>query len=87
MAEPKKDDIFDKVTGLADEIGLAGREKMTYIHEHMTRLGYEMIPSYKKKEETPDENDPIGNMFGKKKTKNPPADDEGDDSGNSGWRF
>lgn len=50
MAE-EKDDFLDQVLAMADRLGLTDdEEKGRYVHEHMTRAGYTMVPSYVKKD-------------------------------------
>lgn len=40
------DDLHDKVTEMADRMGLKGNERRKYVHDHMTRSGYRMEPTY-----------------------------------------
>ena len=42
----KDDDLQDSVTAMADRMGLKGKERQNYIHEHMTRGGYRAVPTY-----------------------------------------
>jgi hypothetical protein len=42
----KDDDLQDTVSAMADRLGLKGKERQGYIHEHMTRSGYRAVPTY-----------------------------------------
>lgn len=57
MASDKEDDFFDQVSRMAETIGLSGKEAQRYVHEHMTRAGYDMVPSYIRKEQDGDDRD------------------------------
>jgi hypothetical protein len=57
----KDDDYPDKVNEMADRLGLKGRERNTYIHEHMTRGGYRAVPNYVKADD--DDDDDHGSGF------------------------
>lgn len=57
MADDATDAFFDSVKSMADSIGLTGREKNKYVHEHMIRAGYEAIPTYVKASEQDDDGD------------------------------
>ena len=46
MANDDDDDLIGTVSGMADRLKLSGKERQTYIHEHMTRSGYRMEPTY-----------------------------------------
>ena len=39
------DDTFDQVATMADRMGLEAEERQQYIHDHMTRLGYDPVQS------------------------------------------
>lgn len=52
------DDLLEQVTAMADRMGLEGRDKRDYIHEHMTRSGYRAEPTYVREE--PEESDRDG---------------------------
>jgi hypothetical protein len=51
MADDRDDDLYESVSAMADRIGLEGRERQDYIHEHMTRAGYDAVPQYVRREE------------------------------------
>lgn len=57
------DDLHDRVSEMADRLGLKGRERTTYIHEHMTRGGYKAVPQYVKGDEDDDEDDSRSPFF------------------------
>ena len=42
----KDDDLQDTVSAMADRLGLKGKERQQYVHEHMTRSGYRAVPTY-----------------------------------------
>lgn len=68
MARPngdEDDDFFDRVEEMAEHLGMKGREKEQYIHEHMTRGGYRRVQSrdsYKRVERN-DEEEERGSGF------------------------
>lgn len=49
----ENDDFYDAVLNMADRMGLEGEDRAKYVHEHMTRAGYDAIPQYVK--QTPPE--------------------------------
>jgi hypothetical protein len=53
----KDDDLFDQVSAMADRLKLKGGERRKYIHDHMTRGGYRMEPSYVPDEDSDDNDD------------------------------
>jgi hypothetical protein len=57
------DDLLDSVTSMADRMGLKGRERTSYIHEHMTRSGYRAVPNYVKDEGDDDDDDEPSGFF------------------------
>lgn len=57
MADKDDDDLFESVSAMADRIGLTGREKTRYVHEHMTRGGYRAVPSYIPADDNDDDDD------------------------------
>lgn len=83
--EEAKDDFFDQVMGMADKIGLTGKDKQRYVHEHMTRSGYDMVPSYVKSSEGGDDDD--SDFFGNRtrKPKESGNGNGGNDKGSGGW--
>lgn len=53
----KDDDLFERVADMANRIGLKGNDRRKYIHDHMTRGGYRMEPSYVPDDSGNDEDD------------------------------
>jgi hypothetical protein len=52
------DDTFDRVSDLADRLGLKGKDRDRYIHNHMEDMGYGRVTtkeSYQKKHDDDDE--------------------------------
>ena len=49
------DDFFDAVQSMADRLGLEGEDRAKYVHEHMTRGGYDAVPQYVKRQPDPEE--------------------------------
>jgi len=75
VADSEEDSLFDDVSAMADRIGLSGKDKERYIHEHMTRGGYRAVPSYVRQEEEPEEEDEDGSgFFGNSGTKRRPRE-------------
>lgn len=71
MANDKDDDdLFESVNAMADRLKLKGKERGTYIHEHMTRSGYRAVPNYVKADDDDDDDDDGGSPFfgGKRKS-------------------
>jgi hypothetical protein len=54
---------FDTVSAMADRLGLEGKERNKYVHEHMDRLGYDAVPTYVRREEESQERE-SGGFFG-----------------------
>jgi hypothetical protein len=76
------DDMFDTVSSMADRIGLKGKERTSYIHEHMTRSGYRAVPNYVKDDGDDDDDDDSGGFFrGSDKRRSRSRDDDDDDRG------
>jgi hypothetical protein len=57
------DDLHDRVNEMADRLGLKGRERSSYIHEHMTRGGYRAVPQYVKGDDDDDDDDDSRSPF------------------------
>lgn len=70
----KDDDLLDSVSAMADRMGLTGRERSRYIHEHMTRSGFKAVPQYVKAEDDEDEDKGSG-FFGGSSRRRPSRDD------------
>lgn len=51
----KDDDLQEQVENMAERLGLSGRERSQYIHEHMTRGGYKAVPQYVRGEDNDDD--------------------------------
>lgn len=56
----KDDDLLDRVNEMADRLELTGKERRTYVHEHMTRGGYKAVPQYVRGDEDEDEDESSG---------------------------
>lgn len=81
--ERKNDDSFlDTVLAMADKMKLEGDDKQRYVHEHMTRSGYKMVPSYVLDGE--EESGEGSDFFGNKKRKSGQSGNQGS-SGGRGW--
>ena len=61
--DDQNDDLLDLVSAMADRIGLTGRDREQYIHEHMTRSGYRMVPSYERGDDDGEDDDNEGGSF------------------------
>lgn len=65
--EEEQDDLFDSLAGLADRIGLKGRERSGFIDTGMTRAGYRRVQSrdmYQREQDEEDEQSG-GGFFGR----------------------
>jgi hypothetical protein len=58
------DDLYDTVSSMADRLKLKGKERGSYIHEHMTRSGYRAVPNYVKADDDDDDDDSGSGFFG-----------------------
>jgi hypothetical protein len=67
-----------RVTASAERLKLKGKEKATYIHEHMTGFGYKPQTSYIHPDDDDDEND-SGGRFGLGRRNSNRTDDDDDD--------
>jgi hypothetical protein len=84
VADSQEDSLYDDVSAMADRLKLTGRERTSYIHEHMTRGGYKAIPSYVRDEsEDDDDEDSSGSSFFGGRRRRPTRDQE---SGGHGTR-
>lgn len=68
MADKDADD-YDSVAGMADRLGLEGKDRSQYIHRHMRGLGYRMQPSYVKADDGDDDDDDDDGFFPARKRK------------------
>jgi hypothetical protein len=51
VADKEEPNDYDYVTKMADRLKLKGKDRETYIHDHMTGLGYKAKVSYAKDDE------------------------------------
>jgi hypothetical protein len=60
------DDLFDRVTDMADRMGLQGEKRATYIDDHMTQGGYSRVQSRESyaRQSQEDESQGDGNRWG-----------------------
>ncbi len=42
-SDEEEDDLYDAVCAMADRMGIKGKERTAYIHDHMTQGGYEQV--------------------------------------------
>lgn len=42
----EKPTLFDRVSAMAEELGLKDDEKLNYIDQHMTKAGWRRVPTY-----------------------------------------
>lgn len=59
------DDLFDSVNAMAERIGLKGKDKERYVHEHMTRSGYRAVPQYVLDDTEDEDEEDDGGFFGR----------------------
>lgn len=59
-----QDDFYDSVAAMAERMGLKGKERERYIHEHMTRSGYRAVPTYVLDEGDEEDSEDDGGFFG-----------------------
>lgn len=81
----RDDDLFETVSSMAERLGLSGKERRTYIHEHMTRSGYRMEPTYVPAEEG-DDDDSGGGFFGSSGRSRSRRNNDDDDDRDRGSR-
>jgi hypothetical protein len=72
------DDLMESVTAMADRLKIKGKERQTYIHEHMTRGGYRAVPNYVKADDDEDEDKGSGFFGGGGRRRNRGKDDDND---------
>jgi hypothetical protein len=72
----ENDGDFEAVSGMADRLGLKGRERNKYIDQHMTGLGYRMQPTYVPADDE-DDDDGDDRFFGSRRRR--ARDDDDDD--------
>jgi hypothetical protein len=71
------DDLFDTVNKLADRYKLKGKERSSFVHEHMTAGGYDAVPNYVKKKNGDDDDEGGSRFFGGKGGRRRRDDDDG----------
>jgi len=87
----KDDDFPDAVADMADRLGLEGKDRSRYIHEHMTRGGYKAVPNYVKKDKDDDDDDDDSPFFGRRRRSRSSSGDDGGrsrrrrDDDDDGW--
>jgi hypothetical protein len=66
MADADENDLYEAVNAMADRIGMNDpKERQRYVHEHMTRAGYDAVPTYvRREEENDDSSSQSGGFFG-----------------------
>lgn len=80
----KDDDFPDAVAEMADRLGLKGRDRSKYIHDHMTRGGYKAVPNYVKADDDDDDDD--GAPFFRSRSRRRGRDDDDRSGGRSRGR-
>lgn len=70
----KEQTDYDDVCDMADRLKLKGREQDRYIHQHMTGLGYKMVPSYVRPDNDDDEDN--GGRFSFRRGRGSREDDD-----------
>jgi hypothetical protein len=83
MPDDKDDDLYDTVSAMADRLELTGRERTTYIHEHMTRGGYKAVPQYVRGDDDDDDDSGGSSFFGSGRRRRSGGDDRGKRRGQS----
>ena len=73
MADDQSDDFYDAVLSMADRMGLEGEDRAKYVHEHMTRAGYDAIPQYVKQQPPEEEAQGKWTPFGGRRQQQAPA--------------
>jgi hypothetical protein len=62
-----EDNLYDQVDAMATRLGLQGKERQNYIHDHMIQGGYEQVQtreSYVRLQQDDDQGDRSGNRWG-----------------------
>ena len=83
------DDLHDQVLAMADRLKLTGNDRRKYIHEHMTRGGFRMEPTYVKDDgdDDDDDRDPFfGKSSGSRSASRRRSRDDDDDRGSRSGR-
>jgi hypothetical protein len=71
------DDMHERVSEMADRLGLKGQERRKYVHEHMTRGGYRMEPTYVPADGDDDDDDGGGFFDSRSRRRSSRDDDDG----------
>jgi hypothetical protein len=63
---------------MADRLGLKGKERQGYIHEHMTRSGYRAVPTYvlDERDDEEDDEEPSGFFGGRRRDRDRDRDSD-----------
>ena len=67
---------YESLAKTADRMGLKGRDRTKYIHDHMTRFGYKPVTSYVDPEDGDDDD---SSFFGRSSRRRRNRDDDDDD--------
>jgi hypothetical protein len=65
--DEEEDDLYDSVIAMADRMGIKGKDRQAYIHDHMTQGGYEQVQtreSYAKVQQEEEEGESGGSRWG-----------------------
>lgn len=65
---------FEETSKRAERLGLKGRDRAKYVHDHMTGYGYKMVPSYVSDDDEEEERP----FFGGRRKRNRRDDDDDD---------
>jgi hypothetical protein len=81
-------EFFDAVSAMADELSFDDeQDRGRYIHQHMTRAGYKMVPSYVDDEESgaKDDDDFFGTSSRRSRGNDRGRNDRGGNDSGGGW--
>ena len=79
----KDDDMHDRVLEMADRLKLDGNDRRKYVHDHMTRAGYKMEPTYVLGGDDDDDDDGPDDPFFSRRRKSNRDRDQDQDRGRS----
>ncbi len=88
MAEKRRQrdpELFQRVSEMAEHIGLTGREKTEYVHEHMTRGGYRAEPHYVPDDDDDDDRPAFFKGSSSRSSGGRRDDDRDDKKASGGW--
>lgn len=77
------DDFHDSVAAMADRLELTGNARRKYIHEHMTRGGYRMEPTYVRDDGDDDDGQDDDPFFGSRRSSRSRRRDDEDEGRSS----